>query len=68
MGIFKHISLFEYVYICLWYFGYHSPNAIKVSIMTIRFAQCFDLAKHRIDIDLRNAFLGCYSYDWYRIS
>jgi hypothetical protein len=32
--------------------------------VTIRFAQCFNLAKHRIDIDLRNAFLGCYSILW----
>ena len=65
---FSSIYLFAYVYICPWYFGWHSPNATKVSIMTIRFAQCFNLAEHRIDIDLRNAFLGCYSSDWYLIS
>jgi len=65
MGIFKHISICICVYLSL---VWHSPNATKVSIMTIRFAQCFNLAEHRIDIDLRNAFLGCYSSDWYLIS
>jgi len=64
-SIYLYICICVYLSLVFWITTLTTQCAIKVSIMTIRFAQCFNLAKHRIDIDLRNAFLGCHSYDWY---